>query len=522
MKNALKSIVQQFPATPFLFIGSGISKRYMGLPSWEGLLKHFAERLSDDPFAYEAYKTRAGGDLPKVASLIQKDFDGRWFSDPAFRTCDDVHENHIHNGASPFKAEIAYYLSSISQLNSGLSDEIESFSKLMDKNITGIITTNYDLFLEGAAVRYQKYIGQEELVFSSIQGIAEIYKIHGCVSNPSSIVINEEDYSEFEKNSSYLAAKLMTIFMEYPIIFLGYSMADRNIRSILGAIARCLSPDKLERLKNRFIFVEYSQKETDLRIESFATLFGEKSITMTKIVLSNFSLLYEALMEKKNSIPVRILRTFKQEFYEFTVTNKPTAKIRVSNIDDENLKDSDLALAFGRSADMGLAGLRGLLFNDWYRDIIMEDIPFSSDDILTYAFPCASRGAALMPVNKHLSRATGSYPEIETKALKYDDTISESIKRQRSRNGEIQQHNVHWIAAQSWSDSKKTSLMALLTEDEIDVDDLYHFIKQLFEKDYSILENADSSLASNIRRLIRIYDCLKYGKSRAPDQVITM
>ena len=70
---------------------------------------------------------------------------------------------------------------------------------------------------------YKVFIGQEQLVFSSIQEIAEIYKIHGCISNPDSLIINESDYSNFYSKGKYLAAKLMTIFMEYPIIFVGYS-----------------------------------------------------------------------------------------------------------------------------------------------------------------------------------------------------------------------------------------------------------------------------------------------------------
>lgn len=515
MKNTLKSIVQQFPATPFLFVGSGMSKRYMGLPSWEDLLRHFAERLSGDSFAYAAYKSRAGDDLPKVASLIQKDFDARWFDYPSFRTCDEEHANHINNGASPFKAEIAYYLSSISQLNSDLSDEIESFSMLMDKNITGIITTNYDLFLEGAAAKYKKYIGQEELVFSSIQGIAEIYKIHGCVSNPGSIVINEEDYSEFEKNSPYLAAKLMTIFMEYPIIFLGYSMADRNIRSILEAIARCLSPDKLDRLKNRFIFVEYSPKETDLRIESFATLFGGKSITMTKIVLSDFSILYEALMEKKNSIPVRILRTFKQEFYDFTVSNTPTARLRVMDIDDKDLDDADLALAFGRKSDIGVYGLTGVTGREWYRDIIMDDLGFSSDELLTHAFPKLCKGNDL-PVFKHLRKASIQYPDVEEYASKIDfeSIIPESIRKQRYRVHDIQnlgERSVEAIVREYGQNVEKcTRLLSYLTEEEIDADALYDYLRKLFEDNQNVLDVTDKAIASKVRKLIRFYDFLKY------------
>ena len=70
-------------------------------------------------------------------------------------------------------------------------------------------------------------------MFSRLQGIAEVYKIHGSVSDPSSVVINENDYKEFKEKSEYLAAKLLTIFMEYPIIFMGYSISDKNIQDIL-------------------------------------------------------------------------------------------------------------------------------------------------------------------------------------------------------------------------------------------------------------------------------------------------
>ncbi|MFN1842158.1 SIR2 family NAD-dependent protein deacylase [Clostridioides difficile] len=99
--------------------------------------------------------------------------------------------------------------------------------------MSGFITTNYDCFLETIVDNYTTYIGQENLVFSSIQGIAEIYKIHGCVSSPNSIVINEADYIDFDSKSAYLAAKLMTIFVEFPIIFIGYSVTDVNIKKYL-------------------------------------------------------------------------------------------------------------------------------------------------------------------------------------------------------------------------------------------------------------------------------------------------
>lgn len=82
-----------------------------------------------------------------------------------------------------------------------------------------------------------------------MQGIAEIYKIHGSVQNPESIVINKADYQKFYDKGKYLAAKLMTIFMEYPIIFIGYSISDSDIQAILSDVVECLPLDKIEILQ---------------------------------------------------------------------------------------------------------------------------------------------------------------------------------------------------------------------------------------------------------------------------------
>lgn len=76
----LQDLIANFTTTPFLFIGSGMTRRYLGLPNWEGLLRHFAKEVSNNEFAYNSYvnKVQSSGNsinvMPKVATLIEKDF----------------------------------------------------------------------------------------------------------------------------------------------------------------------------------------------------------------------------------------------------------------------------------------------------------------------------------------------------------------------------------------------------------------------------------------------------------------
>lgn len=92
----LEDIVERFNTTPFLFLGSGITRRYYNLPDWKGLLQHFAQIINEDDFSYSAYENKAikmdnpMGLLPKVAELIQSDYDEKWFLNPAIRTVSSI------------------------------------------------------------------------------------------------------------------------------------------------------------------------------------------------------------------------------------------------------------------------------------------------------------------------------------------------------------------------------------------------------------------------------------------------
>lgn len=516
----IEDIINKFNTTPFLFIGSGMSRRYLNLPDWKGLLKHFAEKVSNDEFAYDSYENKAktmeckSGIMPKVAELIQRDFDKKWFADEQIRTIDKPLMEEIHKGLSPFKAELAEYIKRTSIVNTAYQSEIDKLSEISEKNIAGVITTNYDSFLENCFKGFTRYVGQSQLIFSSIQGIAEIYKIHGSIETPESIVINEEDYIAFEGKSTYLAAKLMTIFMEYPIIFMGYSISDNNIQGIIRSIVNCLDTSQVNLLEDRFVFIDYSPGTIGAEVTPYTIMIENKPLTMKKVTLDNFMLLYNALENKRSKLPVVILRKFKKELYEYTITNTPTANLRVASIDDERIKDEDLVLAIGKASTFGLKGLSGLDANEWYRNIILDDLEFSADELLEYAFPKLIRqNSGKLPLNKYLSEASKNFPVCReiAKRQDFDSIISKTIKNNRKYLGKYQSVKQIWTQEKA-SISRALRLIAYLDREHMDVYELEDVLKEIFENDVNTLQNVGANERSDIRRLIRLYDYLKWGK----------
>ena len=88
----IEDVINRFNTTPFLFIGSGITRRYLNLPDWKALIEHFAKVIENDDYTYSAYENKAKSlvckaeIMPKIAELIQVDYDERWYRDKSIRT----------------------------------------------------------------------------------------------------------------------------------------------------------------------------------------------------------------------------------------------------------------------------------------------------------------------------------------------------------------------------------------------------------------------------------------------------
>ena len=106
MLENLKEHLQKFNTSPILFVGSGFSRRYLDLPTWENLLKEMVKRLSLTK-QFEYYKSKANSSMPEVAKLIGDDFNDIWWENNLFDESRKNFQAEANSKYSSIKYEIS-------------------------------------------------------------------------------------------------------------------------------------------------------------------------------------------------------------------------------------------------------------------------------------------------------------------------------------------------------------------------------------------------------------------------------
>lgn len=408
--------------SPVLFVGSGISRRYVGAENWEGLLRRFAAMT---PRPYDYYRSRANGDFPSIASEIAWTFNDVWWDDPAFQSSRDQYSSLISGQESALKVEVSRHLTGLAARLPAVGELADELALLRAAVVDAIITTNYDEILPVLFPDFRPFVGQDELLFANPQGIGELYQIHGSVAVPDSLVLTAADYTRFEERNAYLAAKLMTIFVEHPVIFLGYSLSDRNVRSILRSIAGCLTPENIAKLRDQLIFIEWA--------DGVEASVGESSIMIDGIMLPvismkvpDFTGVFEALTKLRRTFSAKLLRRLKEQVYDLVLTNDPHHRLVVTDINETtNDRDVDIVFGVGTRAKLSGQGYIGLTRDDLIDDVLGDRASYNARLVVDEALPRILRFHCFVPVHKYL-RAVGALDD--SGKIKDSVDVPEKIK----------------------------------------------------------------------------------------------
>ena len=373
IEEDIRQTVGSKPVQPIIFAGSGLSIRYFSGPNWDSLLEEMAGKCPKLEHNYGYYRQDRS---PQEVGQILSDRYARWAWDRNENKFQDVEPKIEESQDIYLKSEISEYFKnitpeSISDISEDtVNDEIPAelakseLKKLKEIQPHAVITTNYDRFLENifndgedddfeGEEKYNVIVG-EEVIGSQYKSVGEILKIHGSVTDPKSLILTSDDYDKFNSRKMYLRSKMLTYFAEHPLLIVGYSASDPNVRKILSWVNQTLPEDRI--MAEDIYFVEYDSEVEDRdhyperkRIQ----LGKERYISVKGIVAKEFDWIFDAFSSGDGfEIDVRYLRKLIANTYEVVRSKTPEAKVVDHQRIEEAAEDTEeLATVLGISAE---------------------------------------------------------------------------------------------------------------------------------------------------------------------------
>lgn len=196
------------------FVGAGLSAP-SGLPTWGELLAAVVNTASDDY------------GLPQLRTLFES---GRLSS------IDAPELQRVLDGTSFFLSDYV-----ISRFNRPAQPN--NYHALLGQlRLDTIITTNYDKLIERFfesrseavhAIWMDSHVSQY-----NERNALQIVKMHGHVDDPQSIVLSSRDYASYVASRSLVYALVSVLFSTRTILFLGCSLSDPNVLTLLSDLRR--------------------------------------------------------------------------------------------------------------------------------------------------------------------------------------------------------------------------------------------------------------------------------------------
>lgn len=479
---------------PVIFAGSGLAKRYTSNRfDWKELLVKCISEYNDDPSnKYKEYLEEVKYSLgiesenkfainEKIGTLIERDFNKSYFRKEITNIAVEDHQ-------SPLKVYIANLLSEYS-LNQELMQEIELLKQLREKMLT-VITTNYDTFFEDIIfTKHEKIVGQQ--IFRKSE-LGTLMKIHGCVTEPESLILTSRDYERFTKKRKVLSAKIINLFTENPVIFMGYSVSDENIKSILMDIFQCLeSLDDYRSFEEQLVLVVFDKQASNPIVGTHSMLIDGVSISMTKITLCDFTPLLTEMTKLKRITKLKEIQHLKDLVYQIVDSNEGE-KSKLINLvrEDEDYDGDEVVVAITKMNDMvSLLGAKRIDREAIVRDIIFDDLPRLQDVrwIVEYTLPNELRGNSVVPVHKYLGKVDITLLQLDPNVVEMaekneEDLFNNGIRRQKQKFLEKGYESIWDIYRDQISKWKKYSYYVLYSALSTDVDELKWFLQETYEE----------------------------------------
>lgn len=297
-------------------------------------------------------------------------------------------------------------------------------------------------------------------------------------------------------------------------------MGDRNVQEILVAIARCLTDERIEDLRDRLIFVQWQDgvepmmTETVISAESF-------TIPIHNIVVPDFCEIFEVLGRLERRFSVRVLRHLKEQVFDLVQAAEPTDRVYVTELDpDVDASRVEVVIGVGaiRRFTTSYVGLE----RPDLQDDVLDDRGYEPARVVSEALARLVHSKWNLPVYKclraagHLA-ADGSLLDPDAVPKKVSDHVECRVDLLKGLKDYERRAGVAWEAAGDFAtmvdqctDDDLMYFLPFVPEDEIDCE-------QLLERLRSTRHIRDSNrqpVASQWVKGVCLYDWLVHGPVR--------
>lgn len=264
--------------------------------------------------------------------------------------------------------------------------------------------------------------------------------------------------------------------------------------------------DKLDILKERFIFVEYEDGDT---ISSHSQSFenGTK-IEMTKISTRDYLPIFKAINSVDARYNPKILRFLRKDIYSMVLDSEHKSKVVATGFENLDKLEDCQQFLLGVGVSQGAGHL--VKSEQIYEDVILDNQYFNPTLVVTEYLPeLLKSNAGGLPMYKYLSLyGSPVYGKIQQNICKYrsiDDYLNDNLRTQkRNYRKELCDYSISEIIAKE-GNSLAYKKLYFLEEGEIEIKDLESYLNLILSK--KIVELKGNS---ELKRLIRIFDFIKY------------
>ncbi|WJP99235.1 SIR2 family protein [Geobacillus stearothermophilus] len=519
---------------PIVFIGSGLSMRYLkNSPNWRGLLEDLWS-LTKEKSDFYAFLNRTRSDIEKenknlkqpeldyltnirVGTILEEKINELFYHEKI--NIDDFSQREaFEKKISPFKKVLSNKFLKY-EFKEEMLDEFEYFKKMLIKTQI-ILTTNYDTLIEDAynsisSYGIKTYIGQKGF-FEQTIGYAELYKLHGCATEPRSLIITEDDYKQFDKNSVLISAKIISQLLHSPIVFLGYSLTDQNIRKIIKDFSSSLSDEELIRLESKIIVVEREEGLDKIIEETMND--SDLNCRFTYIRTDNFREIYNKLAQINQGVAPSEVRKYQHIIKKLIIERGKEGTLKSLLVSprqldelEQKINNEKLIVALGDNTY--IFAMPDVI--TYVYDYIFEKNELNTDIVLR--FLASQTTKSRLPFLRYVTNETISnsnlHPHEKEKLRQRLENHGDISKQKEMINKwyQIKFDNLEDILKEKYPQEREYGVIAY-NIDNLDFSAVENYIKRAVER---LKENGEAKISSELRRLILLYDLKKNKRDNA-------